>query len=71
MNEVVKCPKCGGELEKGVIQASAIVFWNKDNIEEHLTSLWRLGRDTLESQALRCKNCQLVIFYYGKETKRF
>jgi uncharacterized protein with PIN domain len=70
-NEVKNCPKCGGELEEGVMQASYVVFWNKDDVEEHLTSVWRLGRGTLESKALRCKNCQLVIFHYGKNTKRF
>jgi uncharacterized protein with PIN domain len=67
VNEAKKCPKCGGELEKGVMQASFVVFWNKDDIEEHLTSVWRLSRrNTLESQAWRCKKCQLAIFYYGK-----
>jgi PHP family Zn ribbon phosphoesterase len=38
-NEVKNCPKCGGELEKGVMQASYVVFWNKDDVEEHLTSV--------------------------------
>jgi hypothetical protein len=73
MNEVMKCPKCGGELEKGVMQASAVVFWNEDDIEEHWTAMTVLGRTgiMLESQTWRCKNCQLAIFFYGKDTKRF
>lgn len=71
MSEVKKCPRCGGELEKGVMQASNVVFWNKDEVEENLTSVWGLGRGMLESRALRSKNCQLIIFYYGKETKKF
>jgi hypothetical protein len=77
MSDFKKCPKCGGELENGVMQASYVVFWNKDNIEEHWTAMTRsgavLGRKgiMLESQTWRCKNCQLAIFHYGKDTKRF
>ena len=77
MSEMKKCPKCGGELEKGVMQASEVVFWNKDNMEEHWTAMTvigaALGRTgiTLESQTWRCKKCQLAIFLYGKDTKRF
>lgn len=71
MSEVKKCPKCGGELERGVMQASHIAFWNKDDIEEHLTSVLGFRGTSLESQAFRCKNCELVIFYYGKNSKRF
>jgi uncharacterized protein with PIN domain len=68
MGEVKKCPKCGGELEKGVMQASYVVFWNEDDVEEHWTAMTVLGRTImLESQTWRCKNCQLAIFYYKKE----
>ena len=70
-SEVKKCPKCGGELEEGAMQASYVVFWNEDNLEENLTSQWSVGRRTLESQAFRCKNCELIVFYYGKNAKRF
>jgi hypothetical protein len=68
---MMKCPRCGGPLEKGVIQASYIVLWNKDNVEEDLTSQWRVGKNALESEAWRCSNCELVVFYYGKNAKRF
>jgi hypothetical protein len=71
MNEIVKCPKCSGELEKGVIQASYIVFWNKADVEEDLTSQWRAGKNAIESEAWRCNNCQLIVFYYGKNAKKF
>lgn len=54
----------------GTVQASYIVFWNKDGVEEHLTGLM-YRRRTLDSEAFRCKNCELVIFYYGKNVKRF
>ena len=69
-SEIKKCPKCGGELEKGVMQASGVVFWNEDNMEEHWTSTSLLlegRRMMLESPTWRCKNCHLAIFHYGKE----
>jgi hypothetical protein len=68
MNEVMKCPKCGGELEKGVMQVSGlygIAFWGKENIEESLISQWRGMRD---HQAWRCKKCQLAVFLYGENS---
>jgi hypothetical protein len=64
--EIKKCPKCGGDLEKGVMQANAIVFWDKDDVEEHWTGWWR----TLESPTWRCKNCQLAIFSYDKKNQK-
>jgi hypothetical protein len=69
MDEVKKCPKCGGELEKGVMQASGVVFWNKDDIEEDWTAMTVLGRRSilLESPTWRCKNCQLAIFSYNEK----
>jgi len=68
MNDVKNCPKCGRELEKGVIQVSPrggdIVFWGAENIEEKLiTQYWQI-RDL---PAWRCKKCQLAIFPYGEK----
>ena len=71
MNEVKKCPGCGRELEKGVMQASLVTFWNRDDVEEHLTSVLGLRGHSLESQAFRCKTCELLVFYYGRNAKRF
>jgi len=71
MNESMKCPNCSRELEKGTIQASYIVFWNKAGAEEDITSQWRLGKNAIESEAWRCNNCQLIIFNYGKNAKKF
>jgi len=68
--EINKCPKCGGALENGVMQASSIVFWTKDGMEEHWTStsiLFEGRKTTLESPTWRCKNCQIAIFSYDKK----
>jgi predicted nucleic-acid-binding Zn-ribbon protein len=69
--QIKKCPKCGGELEKGVMQlggggrGSDVVFWGRENIEEKLFSryFWQRGQDL---QAWRCKKCQLATFLYGE-----
>ena len=72
MSEVKNCPKCSGELERGVMQVSlrgGIPFWGKENIEETLISqrFWQEMRDL---PAWRCKKCQLAVFLYG-ENKGF
>ncbi|MGD0027613.1 MAG: PF20097 family protein [Candidatus Bathyarchaeia archaeon] len=67
MNEAKNCPKCGGELEKGVMQLSPrggdIVFWGALNIEEKLIAQYWQIRDL---PAWRCKKCQLAVFLYGE-----
>jgi len=69
MNEVKKCPKCGGKLEKGVIQVCSrggdIVFWGTVNIEEKLISQWWPWQ-MRDLHAWRCKKCQLAVFLYGE-----
>jgi hypothetical protein len=69
MSEVKRCPKCGGELEKGVIQLSLrgsdIIFWNAENIEERLISQYWPSQ-MRDLPAWRCKKCQLAAFLYGK-----
>jgi uncharacterized protein with PIN domain len=69
--EFMRCPKCGRELERGTMQASDVAFWNEGDVEEHLTSVLGLRGRSLESKAFRCKCCELVVFYYGKNAKRF
>jgi hypothetical protein len=72
MSDFKKCPKCCGELEKGIMQASGVVFWNKDDIEEHWTAMTVLGgKIMLESPTWRCKNCQLAIFSYDKKNLKW
>ena len=67
-SEVKKCPKCGGELERGVMQLSLrggdVVFWNARDAEEKLISeYWQVH----DHPAWRCRKCQLAVFLYGKE----
>jgi hypothetical protein len=68
MNDITKCPKCRGQLEKGVIQLSPrggdIVFWGANGIEEKLVAQYWQVHDL---PAWRCKKCQLAVFFYGKE----
>jgi hypothetical protein len=68
MNEVNRCPKCGGQLEKGVMQLSPrggdIVFWGERDVEEKLVAQYWQVHDL---PAWRCKNCKLVLFLYGKD----
>jgi predicted nucleic-acid-binding Zn-ribbon protein len=65
MSEVKKCPKCGGEVEKGVIQFPLrdVVFWNANDVEEKLVSQYWQVHDFL---AWRCKKCKLAVFLYGE-----
>jgi NAD-dependent SIR2 family protein deacetylase len=64
LSEIKNCPKCGGELEKGLMQVGrSIVFWGKENLQEKLISWWAQQRDL---QAWRCKKCQLAVFPYGE-----
>jgi ssDNA-binding Zn-finger/Zn-ribbon topoisomerase 1 len=69
MSEVKKCPKCGGKLEKGVMQVSlrggGIAFWGKENIEEKLISR-RFWEELRDLSAWRCKKCQLAVFLWRK-----
>jgi hypothetical protein len=63
--EIRKCPKCGGELEKGFVHCPRTLDWYVEK-DEPLVSMWHMGIAKL--RGWRCKKCQLVIFLYGKET---
>lgn len=65
MNEVEKCPKCGGELEIGLVSSPRGIGWLGQGCTEELLSEWHLKMPKL--LAWRCEKCQLVIFLYGNE----
>jgi len=65
----MKCPRCGGELEKGYLQAPHGLFWDvkqHDNTvlhsEELIASLY-VG--IANKEAFRCSKCQLVVLPYA------
>ena len=70
MSEVLKCPKCGKEMEGGYI-ASREIKWT-----EKKTSVWSLKGLMAENvvgsspyvgesvEAYRCRNCRIIIFMY-------
>lgn len=65
-NEFKKCPKCGGDLEEGVLDAPRGIDWRTQTYTETLLSPWHWTMPKL--WAWRCKRCQLVIFTYGERT---
>lgn len=73
MNEVLKCPRCNGELERGFIHAPSGIFWDKQKLRwkfftserEELISRWTLGIPS--TQAWRCSKCNLVVFRYDRQ----
>lgn len=70
MIEVVKCPKCNGEMDKGFIGAWYIfwsdkqhwVFWRNPSKKDLLVGS---GWTAKNLDAFRCKECELVLFNYG------
>jgi len=66
MSEVKKCPKCGGDVENGLLNAPRGIDWLAQTYTETLLSPWHWKMPKLK--AWRCKRCELVIFTYGKRT---
>lgn len=65
----IKCPRCGGELEKGFLHAPRGVYWDTKRHKwlaalssETLISQWTWTSPSVE--AWRCWKCRLVIFGY-------
>lgn len=74
MSDVMKCPKCGGELEKGYVAAKLVAWTNEKISNWSLKGLWS-GQLIINGgypyniqnvEAYRCTKCQLVIFEYEK-----
>jgi predicted nucleic-acid-binding Zn-ribbon protein len=69
--EAKKCPKCGGDMEEGLLDAALGVsgralYWIARTYSERLISPWGWRRRLL--RAWRCKKCQIAIFSYGERT---
>jgi hypothetical protein len=62
--EVKKCPKCGGDVEEGLLNAGGGVDWLARTYSERLLSPWHWKIPMLK--AWRCKRCELVIFTYDE-----
>jgi hypothetical protein len=70
LGPIKECPICGGELDKGYIGASGGVTWDAKKSKRLFVYMWSaalmLPFYTQNIPALRCKNCELVLFHYGK-----
>jgi hypothetical protein len=74
MSEAEKCPKCGGEMEKGYLSSKMVAWSDKKISNWSWKGIWRgemiINRgypypiDNVE--AYRCRKCNLIIFQYGK-----
>ena len=66
------CPSCGSKLERGFINSIRPIYWSYEkkktitSFGEKLVFSWG-SFTTSVAKAYRCKNCKLVLFYYGKE----
>jgi hypothetical protein len=68
MSADLKCPACGGLLQKGYIQAPRGIYWDTEKhkfevfISEEIVSSWSITMPN--RKAFRCQKCKLVIFNY-------
>jgi DNA-directed RNA polymerase subunit RPC12/RpoP len=73
-SEVIECPKCDGEMEKGFIAAWYVfwtdekqeIFWKAPPSEDILvkpTGLFHIYDRRLD--AYRCSKCKLILFNYS------
>jgi hypothetical protein len=77
MSEVEKCPKCGGEMERGYIPIGIRgLRWSTRKHKWGASSLFQGSVENLignrlrfymaNVEAYRCAKCKLVLAYYGK-----
>lgn len=69
-----KCPNCGYQMEEGTIATCESIKWieNKTkssflnilNFEELIPNCTMFKFQNNKTEALRCSNCQIVIFKY-------
>jgi len=74
MKTIEKCPKCGGEMEEGMIRADPVsgpinIWWVPPNVGFLSNQGERIGFGftRVEFKGFRCPKCRIVIFSYGKE----
>jgi hypothetical protein len=75
MNEVLKCPRCGGVLEVGFIQAPKGIYWDTKEFRyfslihesNALISMWKIPLPGV--RAWKCPTCRLAIFEYREGVK--
>ena len=59
MDKPKKCPKCGGEMEKGAIVSSGFMInacWYKDGLPKHIDKITRID-------SYRCIKCNYLENY--------
>jgi hypothetical protein len=75
LDSMKKCPFCGGELDKGYIHS--YIYW--DTVRHKYLMGVPFAKEILISPyswtvpyapALKCNDCRIVIFDYGKGKKR-
>jgi hypothetical protein len=67
---IVKCPECGGEMEKGYLVSEAIKWSTQGHPQ------WALEQETIvhgyawtftNTEAFRCPACRLALFRYERK----
>jgi hypothetical protein len=71
LTSIEKCPVCSRELEKGYVHANRGIYWDTKRHRiwawsgEAVMSMWSWA--VPYASALRCKNCKIIVFHYGKK----
>jgi hypothetical protein len=76
-SETVRCPKCGGEMERGYLPVGMKgLLWSTKKHKWGASSLWQESVENLignklrfymvNVEAYRCVKCKLLLAYYGK-----
>ncbi len=75
LNSLRECPVCGGELQKGYIHTTRDIYWDEERHKHNILACreviimaqWPyLFRTIPHAPSLKCTNCKIVVFHYGK-----
>lgn len=69
LNSIKKCPICGGELDRGYVGAHEGIMWDSVKRKYYGAMLWRFYSVFLNTPALRCERCGIMIFDYGYDVR--